>query len=66
MGKTAPPLEIPARSVQQSALGEGGGGQVMVPPPGGRGGGVARVFQGKLWYPPLMQANRTQVKRLLH
>ena len=28
------------------------------PPPGGGG--------GKLWYPPLMQANRTQVKRLLH
>ena len=22
------------------------------------GGGVARVFQGKLWYPPLMQAKR--------
>ena len=33
-------------------------------PPGG--GGIARVFQGKPWYPPLMQANRTQVKRLLH
>ena len=30
------------------------------------GGGIARVFQGTLWYPPLMQANRTQVKRLLH
>ena len=33
--------------------------------PGG-GGGIARVFQGKLWYPPLMQATRTQMKRLLH
>ena len=28
------------------------------------GGGIARVFQGKLWYPPLMQAKRTRVKRL--
>ena len=27
---------------------------------------IARVFQGKLRYPPLMQANRTKVKRLLH
>ena len=29
-------------------------------------GGIARVFQGKFWYPPLMQANITQMKRLLH
>ena len=35
------------------------------PPPlgGGRQGDIARVFQGKPWYPPLMQANRTQVQR---
>ena len=33
--------------------------------PGG-GGGIARVFQGKLWYLPLMQAKRPRVKRLLH
>ena len=32
-----------------------------------RGGGeIARVFQGKLWYPPPMQAKRTRVKRLSH
>ena len=44
-------------------LGGGGGGhQVTVPPPWG--GGVARVFQGKLWYPPLMQANRTHQNTL--
>ena len=28
------------------------------------GGGIARVFHGKLRYPPLMQAKRTRVKRL--
>ena len=33
--------------------------------PGGGGGAIAIVFQGKLWYPPLMQAKRTRVKRLL-
>ena len=40
-----------------------------VPAKGGSprgGGGIGRVFQGKLWYPPLMQATRTQMKRLLH
>ena len=51
-----PPREISPRSAS--------------PPPGinstcPRGGGwIARVFQGKLWYPPLMQSNRTQVKQL--
>ena len=38
----------------------------MVSRGGGGGGEIARVFHGKLWYPPLMQANRTQVQRLLH
>ena len=30
------------------------------------GGGIAKVFHGRLWFPPPMQANRTQVKRRLH
>ena len=42
--------------------GGGGGHQVTV---SRGGGGIARVLQGKLWYPPLMQAKRTRVKRLL-
>ena len=59
-----PPLANSRVSVRRSP-GWGGGGdgrQVTVSP---REGGIARVFQGKLWYPPLMQAKRTRVKRLL-
>ena len=49
---TLPPLQCPP------VASGGGGGD-------GRQGEIARAFQGKLWYPPL-QANRTQVKRLLN
>ena len=34
-----------------------GGGQSPSDGLPGGGGGIARIFQGKLWYPPLMQAN---------
>ena len=61
---TRPPLEISSRSARSPRPPQWGGGrQVMVSPLRRGGGGFARVFQGKLWYPPLMQANRTQVKR---
>ena len=60
-----PPLQSPPLACD-GLPGRGGGvdgRQVMVSH--GGGGGIARVFQGKLWYPPLMQAKRTQVKGLL-
>ena len=57
-----PPLQTPG--VAHDGL-PGGGGR-WSPSDGLRGGGgIARVFQGKLWYPPLTQAKRTRVKRLL-
>ena len=56
------PLANSRVSARQSpGLGGGDGRQVTV---SRGGGGIARVFQGKLWYPPLMQAKRTRVKRL--
>ena len=57
-----PPLQTPGLARDSLPGGEGGDGrQVTV----SRGGGeIARVFQGKLWYPPLMQAKRTRVRRL--
>ena len=56
------PLANSRVSARQSpGWGEGDGRQVTV---SWGGGGIARVFQGKLRYPPLMQAKRTRVKRL--
>ena len=58
-----PPLQTPG--LARDGLPGGGGDSRQVTVSRG-GGGIARVFQGKLWYPPLMQAKRTRVKRLLH
>ena len=56
-----PPLQTPGLARD----GLPGGGRRRSPSDGlPGGGGIARVFQGKLWYPPLMQAKRTRVKRL--
>ena len=59
-----PPCKVPGSRATVSRVGGGGDGRQVTVSPGG--GGIARVFQGKLWYPPLMQAKRTCVKRLLH
>ena len=56
-----PPLQTPG--LARGGLPGGGGGRSpsdILP----GGGGIARVFEGNLWYPPLMQAKRTRVKRL--
>ena len=57
-----PPLKSPPCSTRWPPMG-GGGRQMTV---SRRGGGGARVSQGKLQYPRVMQANKTQVKQLLH
>ena len=61
----APPLQTPGLACDGLLGGGGGGGDGRQVTVSRGGGGVARVFQGKLWYPPLMRAKRTHVKRLL-
>ena len=56
------PLANSRGSARRSPRWGGGGDGRQVTVSRG-GGGIARVFQGKLWYPPLMQAKRTRVKR---
>ena len=57
-----PPLQSPG--VARDGLPGGGGRRSPSDGVPGGGGGIARVSQGKLWYPPLTQAKRTRVKRL--
>ena len=58
----SPPLAKSRGSARRSP-GWGGRRSPSDGVPGG-GGEIARVSQGKLWYPPLTQAKRTRVKRL--
>ena len=58
------PLANSQVSARRSPGWGGGDGRQVTVSRGG--GGIARVFQGKLWYPPPMQAKRTRVKRLSH
>ena len=59
----SPPLAKSRGSARRSP-GWGGGDGYQVTVSRGGGGEIARVSQGKLWYPPLTQAKRTRVKRL--
>ena len=57
------PLANSRVSARRSPRWGGGDGRQVTVSWGG-GGRLQGVFQGKLWYPPLMQAKRTRVKRL--
>ena len=54
-----------APTIPRLALSLPGGGQSPSDSLPGEGV-IARVFQGKAWWPPTMQANKTRVNGLLH
>ena len=58
---TFPPLKSPPLARDGLPGGGGGGGRQVMVSQGEGGGEIARVFRGKVWCPPMMQANRTRV-----